>query len=73
MDTVTTPQLHKLITVSARTGLGRTVLYEQIKAGNLKVVRVGRALRVKEVDLAEFINSMPHGSIVKRTKPIDQA
>lgn len=67
MDTITTPQLHKLATVSARTGLGRTSLYEQIKAGNLKVVRVGRAVRVKESDLADFINSMPHGVI--NTKP----
>jgi excisionase family DNA binding protein len=67
MDTITTPQLHKLATVGARTGLGRTSLYEQIKAGNLKVVRVGRAVRVKESDLADFINLMPHGVI--NTKP----
>lgn len=60
MDTVITPQLHKLATVSERTGLGRTVLYEQIKAGKLKVVRVGRAVRVKEADLADFINLMPN-------------
>ena len=60
MDTITTPQLHKLATVSERTGLGRTVLYEQIKAGNLKAVKIGRAIRVKEADLADFINSMPN-------------
>ncbi len=63
MDTLTTPQLHKLTQVSERTGLGRTSLYEQIKAGNLKVVRVGRAIRVKEADLADFINLMPHGEV----------
>ncbi len=63
MDTITTPQLHKLTQVSERTGLGRTSLYEQIKAGNLKVVRVGRAIRVKEADLADFINLMPHGEV----------
>lgn len=60
MDTITTPQLHKLATVSERTGLGRTVLYEQIKAGNLKAVKIGRAIRVKETDLADFINLMPN-------------
>ena len=70
MDTITTPQLHKLSQVSERTGLGRTSLYEQIKAGNLKVVRVGRALRVKEVDLADFINLLPHGEI--KTKLIKE-
>jgi excisionase family DNA binding protein len=67
MDTITTPQLHKLATVSARTGLGRTTLYQLITDGHLKVVRVGRAVRVKEADLADFINSMPHGVI--NTKP----
>ena len=70
MDTITTPQLHKLNQVSERTGLGRTSLYEQIKAGNLKVVRVGRAVRVKEADLADFINLMPHGEI--KTKLIKE-
>ena len=34
--------------------------FEQIKAGKLKVVRVGRAIRVKESDLADFINLMPN-------------
>ena len=70
MDTITTPQLHKLSQVSERTGLGRTSLYEQIKAGNLKVVRVGRAVRVKEADLADFINLLPHGEI--KTKLIKE-
>ena len=70
MDTITTPQLHKLSQVSERTGLGRTSLYEQIKAGNLKVVRVVRAVRVKEADLADFINLMPHGEI--KTKLIKE-
>lgn len=60
MDTITTPHLHKLATVCERTGLGRTVLYQQIKTGKLKVVRVGRAIRVKEADLADFINLMPN-------------
>ena len=60
MNTISTPQLHKIATVSERTGLGRTVLYGQIKAGKLKVVRVGRAIRVKESDLADFINLMPN-------------
>jgi excisionase family DNA binding protein len=70
MDTITTPALHKLSTVSERTNLGRTTLYDLITNGHLKVVRVGRAVRVKEVDLAEFINSMPHSQISSKT---DQA
>lgn len=68
MDTITTPALHKLSTVSKRTGLGRTTLYDLITNGHLKVVRVGRAIRVKEADLVEFINTMPD-QITTSTKP----
>lgn len=67
MDTITTPQLHKLATVSERTGLGRSSLYELIGKGELKVVKVGRAIRVKEVDLADFINSMPHSEVTPKS------
>jgi excisionase family DNA binding protein len=68
MDTITTPALHKLSTVSERTGLSRTTLYDLINNGHLKVVRVGRAIRVKEADLAEFISSMPD-KITTSNKP----
>jgi len=67
MDTITTPALHKLSTVSERTGLGRTTLYDLITNGHLKVVRVGRAIRVKEADLVEFINSMPEKITTSKT------
>jgi excisionase family DNA binding protein len=60
MDTITTPQLHKLMKVSERTGLSRSSLYREIKAGNLKVVKIGRAIRVREQDLADFINAFPN-------------
>lgn len=68
MDTITTPHLHKLSMVSQRTGLGRTSLYALIKDGKLKTVRVGRAIRVKEADLAEFINSMPERITITPSK-----
>jgi excisionase family DNA binding protein len=68
MDTITTPALHKLSTVGERTGLGRTTLYQLISNGNLKVVRVGKAIRVKEADLVEFINTMPD-KITTSNKP----
>jgi len=60
MDTISTPQLHKLMKVSERTGLSRSSLYREIKAGNLKVVKIGRAIRVREQDLADFINAFPN-------------
>jgi excisionase family DNA binding protein len=43
-------------------------LYQLISNGNLKVVRVGKAIRVKEADLVEFINTMPD-KITTSTKP----
>ena len=55
--------LHKLAGVIARTGLSRSAIYREIysetnTAGRLKVVRIGRAVRVREQDLNEFINAL---------------
>ncbi len=63
METQLPPTLHKLTGVSARTGLSRSALYREIHsetnpAGRLKVVRIGRAVRVREQDLADFINAL---------------
>ena len=68
MDTQVTPRLHTLASVSARTELSRSALYREIlnprgldgsikenPAGRLKVVYVGRAVRVTEADLCRFI------------------
>jgi excisionase family DNA binding protein len=68
METISPPQLHKLAHVSQRTGLGRSSLYALIKDGKLKVVKVGRAIRVKEIDLADFINSMPHSQVEDKSE-----
>lgn len=38
-----------------RAGLGRTSLYAEIAAGRLRVVRIGRAVRVRSDDLAAWI------------------
>jgi predicted DNA-binding transcriptional regulator AlpA len=63
METQTLPTLLKLAGVSERTGLSRSALYREIKSetnpeGRLKVVRIGRAVRVREQDLADFINAL---------------
>ena len=52
------PTLHKLATVTARTGLSRSALYREIGAGRLKTVKIGRAVRVREEDLIAFIDSL---------------
>jgi predicted DNA-binding transcriptional regulator AlpA len=64
METALPPTLHKLASVSARTGLSRSAIYREIfhpeknPAGRLKVVRIGRSVRVREQDLTSFINSL---------------
>ena len=68
MDTEVTPRLHDLKAVSERTKLSRSTLLREIEnprgmdgalksnpAGRLKVVYVGRAVRVTEADLCRFI------------------
>lgn len=58
MENALPPTLHKLPTVSARTGLSRSALYREMKVGRLKIVKIGRAVRVREQDLNEFIESL---------------
>ena len=61
----------KLAEVSKRTGLSRSALYREIKnpksvtgevrenpLGRLKVVHVGRSVRVREQDLIDFIDAL---------------
>ena len=63
--------LHKMGAVSLRTGLSRSALYREIRnpknahgetrvneQGRLRVVHVGRSIRVREQDLVEFLNSL---------------
>ncbi len=63
MATQALPALLKLTEISARTGLSRSTLYREIRTvsnpqGRLKIVRIGRAVRVREQDLADFINAL---------------
>lgn len=64
METSLPPTLHKLASVSARTGLSRSAIYREMHdpiknpKGRLKVVRIGRSVRVREQDLTDFIDSL---------------
>ena len=58
METSLPPTLHKLAQVGTRTGLSRSALYREINSGRLKVVKIGRAVRVREQDLTEFIDAL---------------
>ena len=58
METSLLPTLHKLVEVGARTGLSRSALYREINAGRLKVVKIGRSVRITESELSRFIESL---------------
>lgn len=57
------PSLHRLNVVSERTALSRSALYRLIAAGDLRAVKVGKALRVSEAELCRFIESLESGEL----------
>jgi excisionase family DNA binding protein len=42
-------------------GLGRTKVYELIRSGALRSVKVGNSRRVSTAALAEYVNQLDHG------------
>lgn len=58
MENVTLPRLLKLAEIGSQTGLSRSAVYREINAGRLKVVKIGRSVRVTETELSRFIKSL---------------
>ena len=58
MDTVTPPTLHRLNYAMERTGLSRSGIYRVINSGQLKVIKIGRSVRISESELTRFIESL---------------
>ena len=71
MEIALPASMWRLTEVSKRTGLSRSALYREIKnpksmtgevrknpAGRLKVVHIGRSVRVREQDLIEFLDAL---------------
>lgn len=58
MESATLPRLLKLVEIGSQTGLSRSAVYREIKAGRLKVVKIGRSVRVTESELSRFIESL---------------
>jgi len=46
----------------AATGLGRSRLYEEIRAGRLRIVKAGRRTLILAIDLEKWLASLPAGS-----------
>ena len=61
---ISLPTLHRLSTVQTRTGLSRSSIYREIynensnPAGRLKIIKIGRSVRVSEQELSRFIKSL---------------
>ena len=51
-----TPLLHDIPTAAEMLGLGRTTVYEEIKAGRLSIVKIGRRTMIKHSELERFVS-----------------
>lgn len=51
------PLAHQVPQACARLGVGRTVLYELIKSGELKVIKFGTRTLVPETELVRLIEN----------------
>jgi predicted DNA-binding transcriptional regulator AlpA len=71
MEIALPASMWRLTEVSKRTGLSRSALYREIKnpksingevrenpIGRLKVVHIGRSVRVREQDLIDFLDAL---------------
>jgi excisionase family DNA binding protein len=47
---------HQVPAACHRLGIGKTTLYEEIKEGRIKVIKVGRRTLVPESELQRYIN-----------------
>ena len=58
-NTTSLPKLAYSITEAmAVIGIGRTMLYEQIKAGNIRIVKVGRRTLITAAAISEWLESL---------------
>ncbi|MDA2996719.1 MAG: helix-turn-helix domain-containing protein [Actinomycetota bacterium] len=55
---INTPRLLALTEVSLHTSLSRSTLYREIDAGRLKVVKIGKSVRVTDESLRDYILSL---------------
>lgn len=54
--------LYTINDVTALTRISRSTIYEHIAAGRLKVVRIGRAVRITPAELERWISDLEEAS-----------
>lgn len=52
------PKLYKVTEVIEMLSLSRSVIYREVQAGNLKVVRIGRAVRFLDSEIERYVNAL---------------
>jgi excisionase family DNA binding protein len=60
---INSPRLLALSEVSHQTSLSRSTLYREIDAGRLKIVKIGKSVRVTDQALRDYIASL--GSVAQ--------
>jgi excisionase family DNA binding protein len=55
MTTVTEPRLYRIPDAMRLLSLSRSVIYEQIRAGRLRTVHQGRACRISDTAIRDYI------------------
>jgi excisionase family DNA binding protein len=58
------PLSYSIADVVKLSGVGRTVLYEEIKAGRLKAHKLGRRTLILADDLQHWLTGLPHKEAV---------
>ena len=57
------PLLNTMPEVVRRLGLGRSKVYEEIAAGNLRVVKVGRRTLIAETELQRYVRNLTEAAV----------
>ena len=61
MENLQLPRLYKITDVMEMLGISRSALHLLVKAGDIKTVNVGRAVRFTNTEIDRFIASLTDG------------
>ena len=61
-------RLNSIRTAQSILGIGRTLLYDEIRSGRLSAVKVGRRTMVPETSLADYVANLPRAGGPRTTR-----
>lgn len=56
------PLAHNIDGAVQRVGIGRSKLYEEIRTGRLRTVKVGKRTLILEKDIERWLDALPSGA-----------